>query len=309
MVGVLEAAAVALALLSVGTLFAGLHRNLELLSHFKAQYFFSSLFLLVIFAMLRRRNFTLLMFALSLLNAWFVLPWYLGNNQPGTSGETIKLLHANVLRTNTEPAALLAQIVVENPDLVILQEMSPVWLRAMQGLSAEYPYSVAEARDGAFGIGLFSKLPFEDARILHAPPIDLPEIRAIVKLGAYGVNIVSSHPMSPIGRAGIDARNQQLSALGQDLAAMPGPTILIGDLNISMWAPTYELFEQTTGLQNARKGFGLVPTFPVFLPVAGIPIDHCLVSDEIHVLEFRTGSKIGSDHLPVVVRLGFRSSD
>ena len=212
-------------------------------------------------------------------------------------------------RDNSETAALLAQIDAEDPDLVILQEMSSIWLAALQELSEEYPYSVAEAQDGAFGIGLFSKFPLDDARIVPAPPLDLPEIRAIVRLGEQRINLVSAHPMPPVGRAETEARNAQLLALGDDLAKTSGPTVFVGDLNISMWAPTYVSFEEASGLRNSRKGFGIVPTFPVFFRLAGIPIEHCLISEELRVLEFRTGLSIGSDHWPVVVVLSLRAGD
>ena len=99
------------------------------------------------------------------------------------------------------------------------------------------------------------------------------------------------------------ARNEQMENLGNEVGVMRRPTILMGDLNITAWAPTYQAFEKATGLRNARKGFGLVPTFPVFLPIAGIPIDHVLVSDEIAVLEFRQGTRTGSDHWPIIVTL------
>ena len=301
--GMIEAAAIVLTVFSIGTLFAEWHRTIELFSHFRLQYLGSSLVLLLVFAVLRRRNYSLLLAAMLLLNAWFVLPWYVGDDRPEVNGQEIKILQANVLRNNKETTALLAQIDAEKPDLVILLEMTPPWLQAMQLLSAEYPYSIAEAQEGAFGIGLFSKLPLEDARIVHAPPVGLPEIRAVVLIGEHRVSLASAHPMPPIGRASIEARNAQLAALGEELGMSTGPRVFIGDLNISMWAPTYLAFEKASGLRNGRKGFGLVPTFPVFFPVAAIPIDHCLVSEEIEVLEFRTGARTGSDHWPIIVTL------
>ena len=301
--GLFEAAAMLLSIFSVGTLFAASHRYLELFSHFRFQYLVLSLLLLMIFAIRQRVFFCAVLVGITILNAAFVLPWYVGRDQPEANGVTFKLLHANVHRNNTETTALLAQIDAEDPDLIILQEMSSVWLTALQGLSEKYPYGVAKAQEGAFGIGLFSKLPLDDARIVIAPPLDLPEIHAVVRLGEQRLNLVSAHPMPPVGLAGTQARNAQLAALGDELALASGPTVFIGDLNISMWAPTYQSFENASGLRNSRKGFGIVSTFPVFFPPAGIPIDHCLVSEEIKVLEFRAGSKIGSDHLPLVVVL------
>ena len=304
--GLLEAATILLAIFSVGTLFAEHHRYLELFSHFRFQYLVSSLLLLMIFAIRQRIFFCSVLVGLTILNATFVLPWYVGRDQPEANGVTFKLLHANVYRDNGETASLLAQIDAEDPDLIILQELSSIWLTTLQGLSEEYPYSVAEAQEGAFGIGLFSKFPLDDARIVRAPPLDLPEIRAVVRLGEQRLNLVSAHPMPPVSRAGTAARNAQLAELGDKLALTSRPTVFIGDLNISMWAPTYRSFESASGLRNCRKGFGIVSTFPVFFPPAGIPIDHCLVSEGISVLEFRAGSKIGSDHLPIVVVLSSR---
>jgi endonuclease/exonuclease/phosphatase family metal-dependent hydrolase len=57
------------------------------------------------------------------------------------------------------------------------------------------------------------------------------------------------------------------------------------------------------GLINAREGFGVLPTWPTYYGSTAlmIPIDHCLVSEDIRVFNIRTGAHIGSDHLPLIV--------
>ena len=61
-----------------------------------------------------------------------------------------------------------------------------------------------------------------------------------------------------------------------------------------------------TGLKDARRGFGLDPSWPTFLPLLGIPIDHVAVSDEFLVTDHRKLPAFGSDHFPVIAELVLR---
>ena len=301
--GFFEAAALVLAVFSVATLFGSVHRYFELFSHFKLQYLWSAVLLAVIFAVTRRPRLLGLCFGLTALNAWFVLPWYFGADE-AIEGPSLKIMHANVLGyRNPDAKLLLDQVTSEQPDVVVLQEYTPGWHQALQNELAEYPYRLDEPQAGAFGIALLSKIPLENAQIVHAAPEGLPEIHAEMRLDGQTIHVVSAHPMPPMGKAWIESRNEQLLMLGNELGRAPRPTILVGDLNISMFAPTYRDFENRTGLRNARQGFGLAPTFPAFLPIALIPIDHVLVSDEFAVTDFRTGDNTGSDHLPIIATL------
>ncbi|HEX2138714.1 MAG TPA: hypothetical protein VHG33_03270, partial [Woeseiaceae bacterium] len=56
-------------------------------------------------------------------------------------------------------------------------------------------------------------------------------------------------------------------------------------------------------MKNAALGRGYLPTWPAGFSLLKIPIDHCLVSDALHVASFDTGGDFGSDHLPIVIDL------
>ena len=83
-----------------------------------------------------------------------------------------------------------------------------------------------------------------------------------------------------------------------------GGSILIGDLNTTMWSPWFGRLCAKSGLSSVRRGFGVLPSWPAPLPAfLRIPIDHCLVSDDLVVTGCRLGSPAGSDHLPLIVDL------
>jgi endonuclease/exonuclease/phosphatase family metal-dependent hydrolase len=45
----------------------------------------------------------------------------------------------------------------------------------------------------------------------------------------------------------------------------------------------------------------VLPTYPAWFPLLWLPLDHCLVSADLLVGQFRVGPYAGSDHFPVVV--------
>lgn len=304
--GLLQAAAVLTVAFSLVTLLPFDHHAIQLFTHFRLQYLIVSLLLLAAFAFLRSPAYAAALVVSVLANAAVVVPWYL--DEVAATGESeVKLLHANVLSANVEHDKLFALIADEQPDLVFLQEVSPQWEAALSALHTDYPHHYVEARNGNFGIALLSRLPLATVRHVDSAPLGLPTLHGEVAVGAETIRFVSLHPMIPLGAGNYAARNEQLQETAQlsvSLTDLSGkPTILIGDLNVSMWDVNYREFEMATGLRNARRGHGIVPTWPTFMPFAMIPIDHVLVSNDIGVKQIKTGPRIGSDHLPLVVTL------
>ncbi len=302
LLGLLQAVALVTVLFSLVTVFDFVHHNIELFSHFRLQYLAVSVLLLIVFAVLRKPAYALPLLGTAILNAVYVLPWYIGKT-PVDGNTTIKILNVNVHSGNVEYQRLLDLVGIEQPDVVFLQEFSPAWRDATQSLKGDYPYSYAEPRVDNFGIALFSRIAFDSVRHVDSPPLDYPTIIATVTLNEESVTLVNTHPTIPITQSQFAARNEQINSIVDFVKGIDGAVILTGDFNLSVWCRRYRMLEERTGLRNTRRGFGLFPTWPTFMPFAMIPIDHALVSDGIGVIETRTGDRIGSDHLPLIVKV------
>ena len=144
-------------------------------------------------------------------------------------------------------------------------------------------------------------MPLKSVSHFDSPPFGYPTIVASLAIDGQVLHFIGTHPMIPVRGTFYDARNEQLAGVARLLGKQAEPKILVGDLNLSQWDVNYKHLEQQGGVRNARKGFGILPTWPVFMPFAMIPIDHVLVSETISVTGFYSGPRIGSDHLPLVV--------
>ena len=300
LIGLIQAAAIITILLSVATSFDFAHRNIELFSHFRLQYLAVSLLLLIAFAVLRNPVYAALLLVSTVLNASFVLPWYFGG--VAVEGDTtLKLLHANVLSRNDDYERLFALIEAEQPDVIFLQEVTASWRDAVERLHEDFPYNYVEAREGNFGIAMFSRLALDSVTHIDSPPFSYPTILARMTVNGESLTFVNTHPMIPLSRPFYEARNQQIRSIADLVNQLRGSVILIGDFNTSPWTRPYRALEESTGLRNTQRGLGIRPTWPTFMPLAMIPIDHALVSENVGIVETRTGPRIGSDHLPLII--------
>lgn len=302
LIGMLQAAAVLTVSFSVLTAFDFLHRWIELFSHFRLQYLVVAGLLALTFAVLRRYKYMLAMVLVVAFDAALVMPWYL-DDAPRVDSVPVTLLLANVHSSNAAYERLIELVTEESPDIVVLQEVNDAWVAGTRALTSEYAFHYAEPRAGNFGIAMYSRIPLDTVTHVDSPPYGYPTLVAQASVSGSKLTLVSTHPMIPLGKSGFAARNTQLEHVASLVADASGPTVLIGDLNTSIWSHSFRKLLSATGMHDARRGFGVLPTWPTFMPFAMIPIDHTLVSSEIGVEAVRRGRRIGSDHLPLIVTI------
>lgn len=303
-IGLLQVVALLTLLFSVATLFNQYQRYLELFSHFRLQYLLSALVCTVIFVFTRHFKSATLMALTVVLNAVYILPWYIGAAPTATENSTaIKLILSNVNTANRNYPAFIDLIHAESPDIFVVQEVDEKWLTQLRRLEAIYPYQYSVPRNDNFGIAIFSRHPFDKVTQFDFSDFKIPSLKAQLTLAQQPFTLITTHPLPPVSAELYQARNHQLKQVAQKIKETDGPLILLGDLNITMWSNDYKPLVSGTAMHNARKGFGLLPSWPAMVPVFFIPIDHCLVSSHFSVQSIRTGPRIGSDHLPLIVKL------
>ncbi|MBX2859391.1 MAG: endonuclease/exonuclease/phosphatase family protein [Cellvibrionaceae bacterium] len=282
----------------------------ELLSHLRLHYLLCLSISLVVFLVFRDKKYASVAVIAVTVNALPLLAFYYGGASErqvtiGSRHTSIKLMLSNVLSSNTNYSALLALVKTEKPDVLILQEVTADWLQQTGGLSLHYPHRIAHPQEDNFGIALFSKFPLQGERIANWGGFKLPSIETQLVVAGRKLLLLATHPLPPLNASYHRGRNSQLEQVSRRAKASELPTIVMGDLNLSLWSADYQRLLDVSGLHNVRKGFGILPSWPANLGVLSIPIDHCLTSRHFAIRDVKTGTNVGSDHLPLIVALDF----
>jgi endonuclease/exonuclease/phosphatase (EEP) superfamily protein YafD len=274
---------------------------LDLFSHFRVQYMLGLLVLGVLLFIGRRRRTATVFLVLACVNLVPVLPLYFGKpKMPDKAGPALRAMLLNV-NTRLGDANLVRAVVSEaDPDILVLEEISSGWMSDLAWLTNSYPHSLAHPREDNFGIGLFSKLPLADAKVVYIGDAEVPSILATVSTTQTNLRVVATHPLPPGGRDYSGWRNEHLERL-PDYVRSHLPVLLLGDLNVTPWNYHFRRLLASTGLRDSAKGRGVQATWPNFNPLLRIPIDHCLHSEDIGILDRRVGQNVSSDHFPVIV--------
>ncbi len=303
----------------------------ELTTHFQPFYFVFALLLLGLSLCLclllkpvqKRISFAVLLSvlpAMTLIGSGYRLyPYFLSAQQKTAAGsEKLTLLHCNLWGgRNRDRLSFLSLVQKEKPDLVAVCEVEDKWHGLLStSLKQAYPYCITFPHVG--GVELYSRYPLE-GEVRLSERGHRPRIFAHVHLGRQVVSLVVAHPPTPVGEASrLKARNREFEIYALECSKSRDeglPYLVIGDLNCTPWSPYFRKLLREGALNDCGVGMGLMPTWPNtaaltygLLPGnigtgAVLPIDHCLVSRDLTVLEKRVLGPVGSDHLPILVRL------
>jgi endonuclease/exonuclease/phosphatase (EEP) superfamily protein YafD len=279
---------------------------MDLAVHFRLQYGLLALVGCAILAFSGAPLLAALAFLVAIANALVAAPLLFSRRSLKTAaasgqGPTIRLASINVFFRNRQYQRVIDFIARERPDAVVLVEINREWEEALGGVDKEYAYRYTARGERGKGITLLSRWPLLAADMLPGYSEVQSALAATLQIHGRSVQLLGIHATWPMGRRCSGLRNQQLRFLGEFARAQQGPLVIVGDLNVSPFSAHFKAFLASGDLKSAAHGYGWQPTWPTFMPLAGIQIDHAVTNAAVAVTRFRRGTSVGSDHLPIIV--------
>ena len=275
----------------------------ELFSNFRLQ--IAALMIPFALIVYRMRRWRWLAYGLAAAIVWSLvtLGWvYLPAAQPPAGKQKLKIMSFNVLGYNSNKDEVLGLMHDADPDVIMVLEYTEHWHRRLRSLKGKYPHQFLQPRWHGFGLGVFSKYPLSDSKVVQLTRklVDNPSLITHVDFGGTTIRICGLHVLSPTNSYRLDLRNLQYDEVANELIGNEVPTVVMGDFNSVTWSPFVQDFMSKTGYRDSRKGFGYQASWHADFVFLRIPIDHALVSKDVCVHSRSVGGTAGSDHMPII---------
>lgn len=301
--GFLIAATVLLTVLTVLRWFDAAHTVVAAAQAARPVWGLAAVLVLVAALFTRRRTAIVTSALLVAVHAWLTGAWFIPADTAEPADDDLTVMVSNLEFGTADPAALARQVQQTDADTLVLLEVTPQALEAVQStdLGTLLPHRGGQPDMGAAGTVVLSRHPVTQiARgtgTMNQPLMSLATEKGEILLKAV-------HPMPPTSALTWHRELGNLDRAVADLVATdPRPVIVAGDFNATEDHPVFRALARTTVDAHRVAGSGWVRTWP---QEAAVPrfahIDHVLTHG-LGVVDAGVLPLPGSDHAAVWARL------
>lgn len=279
-----------------------------LVAQFRIEYLWAAAFFLALFVLVRKWKSLFLAVSCLLLNllgmqVWTFFPAAEANNNRQTDVH-LRLLEMNVEYTNSRYDQARKLIRESNADLVVIEELTPLWLAALSDVLKDYQYRVLEPLDNPYGNGVFSKIPVQNSEIGHSGPKNHPTIKVDLLSNGKSLSLIHTHLQGPVSPANYDQHQADAREAARLLEPSNTNAIFCGDMNSSSWCSPLSKVAGDGNMRESCKLPGMQLSWPTkkrfpYFPI--LAIDHCFTRGEVKVESCEIGPDFGSDHFPLIL--------
>lgn len=299
---------------------APLYWVFDLFTHFRFQYSTVLLAGIVMCALLKHWKALGVGSLMLVINLICVVPLFISTGTPVDTKTKLTVMHFNVHTVNNRYDEVTNYMADSGADIIFIQEIDQTWSLELFTHVEGYELIVTEPRDDNFGIAMLVKKSIKDtmtrARARDVTKAMVPSIEVDVEFDGRTMTFLSVHTTPPISPVCANTRDDQMREVAKWVKQQQergNAAVVIGDLNATPFSAAFQELTESAELISSQTGFGYQATWPGTRPangaaqfVLGIPIDHCLHTDELVTADRQVGLSLGSDHRALVVRLAWR---
>src|SRR4051794_25154386 len=175
--------------MSLGAFLAGHAYPGELLVIFRVHYAIALVVLAAAAAALGSRVLLAVALVLLVLDCAAIAPGLTAGSRPDPGTPRLRLVIANVWYPNRDYEALRRLVRTERPDVVGLVELTRAYAAGVEPALAGYRYRAVRPQGGAYGVGLYSRVPVRGLRVVAPVGVWPAVATGVVRVGGRDVRL------------------------------------------------------------------------------------------------------------------------
>jgi hypothetical protein len=214
-----------------------------------------------------------------------------------TADPALRISHISLGNTESDYDSVINYLLSIDADFLSFQELTPDWnVHLIDRLSPTFNYVQTLTRLDQYGMGFFSKLPFQKMDTVFYKGI--PNLAATVRLANNTYcNIISCQVVPPVNQAAFASIDQHFNCISTYVDSLKGGSVVLGDFHLPPWSSEVQKFRLTSHLQDGRRDIH-PRNIDGSLSLPRIPVEHILFTDDFECTSF---SEIGNS---LVGRIG-----
>jgi endonuclease/exonuclease/phosphatase (EEP) superfamily protein YafD len=207
-----------------------------------------------------------------------------------TADPSLRISHISLGNTESDYDSVINYLLAIDADILSFQELTPDWnTHLIDRLSSRFSYIQTLTRLDQYGMGFFSKLPFQKIDTVYFQKI--PSLAGTIHLGGKGYcNIISCQVVPPVNQAAFASIDQHFNAIAGYMDSLEGSTVVLGDFHLPPWSGEVQKFKTNGHLQDGRRDIH-PRNLDGSLSLPRIPVEYILYTEEFECTSF---SEIGN---------------
>ena len=172
-----------------------------------------------------------------------------------TTKPSLRISHISLGSAESDYDSVIDYLLGIDMDFLSFQELTPDWnTHLIDRLSPTYNYVQTLTRLDQYGMGFFSKMPFQNLDTIMVD--NIPNLLGTIELYGQGTcNILSCQVIPPVSQAAFEEIDLHFTAISKYLAGLNGSNVVLGDFHLPPWSSEVQKFKTFQSLKGWPKGY------------------------------------------------------